>query len=69
MSGTVTFFAPVSRTVTATVVCGHCTWQAVHTGDNAIEVSRFLRDLLFRHLVDRHPDVAAIDRVELRDDA
>jgi hypothetical protein len=57
MSGTVTFFAPVSRTVTATVVCGHCTWSAVHTADNAIEVSSFLRGLLIRHVTERHPEI------------
>lgn len=60
MSGTVTFFAPVSRTVTATITCGQCSWKAVHTADNAIEVSAFLRGLLLRHLQERHPTAADI---------
>jgi membrane-associated PAP2 superfamily phosphatase len=47
-----------TRTVQAAIRCVDCPWSAVHTGENAIEVSAFLRDLYQRHLAERHPDLS-----------
>jgi hypothetical protein len=38
--------------------CDHCAWAALLRGDDVIEVRTFLRALLHRHLVERHPDLA-----------
>jgi hypothetical protein len=51
------FRIPEPRTVRGSVACADCTWGAVHIGQNAMEVSAFLRELLRRHLAERHPEL------------
>jgi hypothetical protein len=48
--------------VTASIQCIDCAWSAVHFGENAIEVSLFLRELYRRHLAERHPDLTFEER-------
>ena len=40
----------------ASVTCVFCAWGATQTGSNALEISAFVRELLMRHLVERHPE-------------
>ena len=42
--------------IQASVTCVFCAWGATQTGSNALEISAFLRELLMRHLVERHPE-------------
>jgi len=49
---------PRPATIQASVTCVFCAWGAAQTGPNAIEISALLRELLQRHLAERHPELA-----------
>jgi hypothetical protein len=48
---------PPRPAVKVDIRCPDCGWSAVHFGDNAIEISLFLRELYKRHLAERHPEL------------
>ncbi len=50
------FRRPRPAPIQASVTCVFCPWGAAQTGTNAIEISALLRDLLLRHLAERHPE-------------
>ena len=57
MSPVVLQFARPRPVIQASVTCVFCAWGATQTGGNALEISALLRELLRKHLAERHPEV------------
>lgn len=46
---------PRPTKIRATAKCAFCSWEAVHTGEDALEVAHFLRARLIDHKREQHP--------------